>query len=112
MRIAAGNEILFSAKPSESQQSAVFVVPRTAAGCGRSRFRVAAPAPVATSLSGPWMGKKIAFTMFVPQTGLSDLYRVNPDGTGLYQVAALGLGRGPDELGHASADPLGRRRRP
>ena len=44
-------------------------------------------------------GKKIAFTMFVALTGLSDLYTVNPDGTGLYQVTHAGLGAGLKDWG-------------
>ena len=37
--------------------------------------------------------------MFVPQTELSDLYTVNPDGTGLYQVTHAGLGAGLKDWG-------------
>jgi hypothetical protein len=44
-------------------------------------------------------GKKIAFTMFVAQTGQSDLYTVSPDGTGLYQVTHSGLGAGLKDWG-------------
>jgi Tol biopolymer transport system component len=44
-------------------------------------------------------GTKIAFTMFLPQTGQTDLYTVNADGTGLYQVTHAGLGAGLKDWG-------------
>ena len=44
-------------------------------------------------------GTKIAFTTFVPQTGQADLYTVNANGTGVYQVTQAGLGAGLKDWG-------------
>jgi Tol biopolymer transport system component len=44
-------------------------------------------------------GKKIAFTMFVAQTGQSNHYTVNPDGSDLHQVTYSGLGAGLKDWG-------------
>jgi Tol biopolymer transport system component len=94
-----GNEILFSARPSEDQRNAIFVV--HANGSGLQQI----PIPSCGTTSGchepVWSpdGKKIAFTMFVPQTGQADLYTVNADGTDPYQVTHAGLGAGLKDWG-------------
>ncbi len=42
--------------------------------------------------------------IFVPQTGQADLYTVNANGTGLYQVTHTGLGAGLKDWGTHSLD--------
>ena len=72
-----GNEILFSARPSEGQRNAVFVVHTD--GSGLQQIPIAGCGTTSGCREPVWSpdGKKIAFTMFVAQTGLSDLYTVN-----------------------------------
>jgi Tol biopolymer transport system component len=93
------NDILLSAKPSEGQRSAVFVV--HADGSGLQQIPIPGCGETTGCHEPVWSpdGNKIAFTMFVPQTGFSDLYTVNPDGTGLYQVTHSGLGAGLKDWG-------------
>jgi Tol biopolymer transport system component len=93
-----GNEIL-SAKPSEGLRSSIFVVHTD--GSGLQQIPIPGCGTTAGCHEPVWSpdGKKIAFTMFVSQTGLSDLYAVNPDGTGLYQVTHSGLGAGLKDWG-------------
>jgi len=95
-----GNEILFSARPAPGVRYAIFAV--HADGSGLRQIPIAACGSALVGCFEPvWSpdGTKIALTMFVAQTGRSDLYTVNADGTGLYQVTQAGLGAGLKDWG-------------
>jgi Tol biopolymer transport system component len=95
-----GNEILFAARPAAGDRNALFVVHTDGTGlqeipipgCGTPRVGCFSPV---------WSpdGAKIAFTRFDSQTVQADLYTVDPDGTGLFQVTHTGLGAGLTDWG-------------
>jgi Tol biopolymer transport system component len=88
-----GNDILFSARPSADQRRAVFVV--HADGSGLRQIPIPGCGTSAVGCFEPvWSpdGQRIAFTRFVAESGQGDIYTVNADGTGLYQVTHAGLG--------------------
>jgi Tol biopolymer transport system component len=101
-----GNEIVFSGRLSLSQRRSIFVV--HADGSGLRQIPIPGCDGTTAGCNEPvWSpdGKKIAFTMFLPQTGQSDVYIVNPDGTGLYQVTRSGLGAGLKDWGTHPLNP-------
>jgi Tol biopolymer transport system component len=87
-----GNEILFSARAAEGHYRTLWIVHSdgsglhqlTVGGCGGSFSD-----PNGRSCVDPtWStdGQKIAFSLFDAATGERDIYTVNMDGTGLFQV--------------------------
>ena len=95
-----GNEILFSARPAPGVRYAIFAV--HADGSGLRQIPIAGCGSTSVGCFEPvWSpdGTKIALTMFMAQTGRSDLYTVNADGTGLNQVTQAGLGAGLKDWG-------------
>jgi Tol biopolymer transport system component len=101
-----GNEILFSARPAPGVRYAIYAV--HADGSGLRQIPMAACGSASVGCFEPvWSpdGTKFAFTMFVSQTGQSDLYTVNADGTGPYQVTHAGLDAGLKDWGTHALTP-------
>jgi Tol biopolymer transport system component len=95
-----GNEILFSARSAPGLRFSIYAVHSD--GSGLRQIPIAACGTASAGCFEPvWSpdGTKIAFTMFLAQTGQSDLYTVNADGSGLYQVTHAGLGAGLKDWG-------------
>jgi hypothetical protein len=87
-----GNEILFSANIPQTDRRTIWVV--HADGSGLRQIPIDScggpfsdPASIGCSAPG-WSpdGTKIVFVRFDPSAGQSDIYTVNADGTGLFQV--------------------------
>jgi TolB protein len=111
-----GNEILFSARAAEGVYRTLWIVHSdgsglhqlTIGGCGGPFSDPTGRA----CLDPTWSpdGKKIAFSLFDAATGERDIYTVNVDGTGLFQVthgASAILGEG-DEAPSWGTHPLAR----
>jgi TolB protein len=97
---AQGNEILFSARVAPAPRFSIFAV--HADGSGLREIAIPTCGTAAAGCFEPvWSpdGQKIALTEFVAETGQSDLYTVNPDGTAPYQVTHSGLGAGLKDWG-------------
>jgi WD40-like Beta Propeller Repeat len=95
-----GNEILFSARVAPAPRFSIFAV--HADGSGLREIPIPTCGTASAGCFGPvWSpdGTKIAFTRFVAETGQADLYTVNLDGTGFYQVTHAGLGAGLTDWG-------------
>ena len=104
-----GNQILFAARAAAGQRFSIYVVNSDGSGlhqvpitpsCGG-----AVTDPTSRSCHQPgWSpdGTKIVFDIFLPATGKKDIYTVNVDGSGLFQVTHSGSARpgegdqGPD----------------
>jgi Tol biopolymer transport system component len=99
-----GNEILFSAR-TVAGRGAIFAVHTD--GSGLQQIPIPACGSTIGCNTPVWSpdGAKIAFTRFDPSTGQSDLYTVNPDGTGLFQVTHTGLGAGLTDWGTHHLNP-------
>jgi TolB protein len=101
-----GNEILFSARVAPAPRFSVFAV--HADGSDLRQIPIPTCGTATAGCFEPvWSpdGQKIAFTEFVAETGQSDLYTVNPDGTGPYQVTHSGLGAGLKDWGTHTLAP-------
>jgi Tol biopolymer transport system component len=95
-----GNEIIFAGRTAGEPRGAIYAVHTD--GTGLRQIPIPGCGTSAAGCREPvWSpdGTRIAFTMFVGQTGQSDLYTVNADGTGLYQVTHTGLGAGLKDWG-------------
>jgi Tol biopolymer transport system component len=95
-----GNQVLFVAHPAAGDRNALFVVHTDGSGLQEIAIPGCGSATVGC-FTPVWSpdGTKIAFTRFDSQTGQSDLYTVNPDGSGLFQVTHTGLGAGLTDWG-------------
>jgi hypothetical protein len=95
-----GNEILFSARIAPAPRFSIFAV--HADGSGLREIPIPTCGTATAGCFDPvWSpdGTKIAFTMFLSATAETDLFTVNPDGTGLFQVTHSGLGAGLKDWG-------------
>jgi Tol biopolymer transport system component len=101
-----GNEILFSARAAPGARFSIFAV--HADGSGLRQIPIPTCGTAAEGCFEPvWSpdGSKIAFTRFLAQTGQTDLFTVNADGTGLDQVTHAGLGAGLKDWGTHALTP-------
>jgi WD40 repeat protein len=88
-----GNEILFSGRVAAGQRSVIFAV--HADGSGLRQIPIEGCGSTTVGCFNPvWSpdGKQIAFTRLDSQIGESDLYTVNANGSGLFQVTHAGHG--------------------
>ncbi|GAB3790991.1 hypothetical protein GCM10027601_35250 [Nocardioides ungokensis] len=94
-----GNQIVFVARPTADSRRALWVV--NADGTGLRQLPVpdcggllGAPASKSIACDAPsWSpdGTKIAFSRFSAKTHVKNIYTVNSDGTGLFQVTRTGF---------------------
>jgi Tol biopolymer transport system component len=100
-----GNEILFSARAAEGHYRTLWIVHSDGGGLRRLAIGGCGGAfsdPNGRSCLDPtWSpdGQKIAFSLFDAATGERDIYTVNTDGTGLFQVThgdSVVLGEGDE----------------